>query len=62
MIDNECDNSVEFSELYMHPLKAVMGEMNWSTWSQTRERDWCEYVNHGISMSRYSVGDVVARD
>jgi len=28
MIDNECDNSVEFSELYMHLLNAAIGEMN----------------------------------
>ena len=62
MIDHECDNSVKFSELYMHLLNAAIGEMNSPAWSQTREGNWGEHASRGISMSRFSVGNVAVRD
>jgi hypothetical protein len=62
MIENECDNSVEFSELYMHLLNAAIGEMNSSALSQMRERDSDEYFSRGISMSRFSAANVAVRD
>jgi len=51
IVNFDRDNSTEFSELYVHLLKAALDEMHPSLPPEARERNLAAHVASGISMS-----------
>jgi hypothetical protein len=56
IINFERDNSTEFSNLYVHLLKAALDEMHPSLSPEVRERNLAAHVAWGISMTGFVSG------
>jgi hypothetical protein len=51
IVDFERDGSAEFSDLYVHLLKAALDEMHRSLSPEVRERNLAAHLAWGVSMT-----------